>query len=32
LGSPLEPHTESDLATNVYCVTISIAIIDESGH
>jgi hypothetical protein len=32
LGSPLGPHTESDLATYLYFGSTPIAIMDESDH
>jgi hypothetical protein len=32
LGSPLEPHPESDLATDLYSASTPIGIIDESDH
>jgi hypothetical protein len=32
LCSPLGPHTESDLATDLYSIFIPIANMDESGH
>jgi hypothetical protein len=32
LGSPLRPHPESDLATDLYFGSALIAIIDEFGH
>jgi hypothetical protein len=32
LGSPLGPHSKSDLVTDLYSVSTPIAIIDESDH
>jgi hypothetical protein len=32
LGSPLKPHSESDLATDLYSGSTPIANIDESNH